>query len=482
MNFKGADTSAGAAGAVQFAVAKHDVQSRFDAALLVTLGLVAAYFLIYPVWRSQFLIEIWFTEGWNAYFQDMAAAGGRIYPSPNDLIINNYPPLSFYAVGLLGKAAGIDNLFLGRAISLASLIGTALGIFSCIRTLTCSRVDAALGSLWFVAIMSHNFTSYVGANDPQLTGEAIMTGGLAWMLARNRTGRSAFGPLLIMVVGGFWKHNMIAIPLTAVIWLSARRGRAAVPAIAASAAAAAVGLAACGFIFGMDFFRNLFVARNYSVDHILGNIGHLQWCALAGLIWLSWLMTSRSIGAKFTSLHVPIALASCLMQWLGDKVFGNAEFDLIIALAIAVGVTCAEIESCSLTRYTGMAAAKVAVVAMLVVRLLATDRQEPLLVMFDQNFRSLFHQGEQSVRNEAQQIAAIEGDVWCFYKVVCRAAGKPFVVDDFLLDELVATRTMGQSDVDDLLRARHITVLHNRPVDAVTLDTSLSHAVVRARP
>ncbi|GAH71182.1 unnamed protein product, partial [marine sediment metagenome] len=28
-------------------------------------GLVAGYFLIWPVWRAQFPLEIWPTEGWN---------------------------------------------------------------------------------------------------------------------------------------------------------------------------------------------------------------------------------------------------------------------------------------------------------------------------------------------------------------------------------------------------------------------------------
>ena len=67
---------------------------------------VKAYFLAWPVWRSQFLIEIWLTEGWNAYFQDAAASGARLYPEASSLTVNNYPPLSFYFVGLLGRLCG----------------------------------------------------------------------------------------------------------------------------------------------------------------------------------------------------------------------------------------------------------------------------------------------------------------------------------------------------------------------------------------
>ena len=98
------------------------------------MAIVALYYLSYPVWRSQFLIEIWFTESWNAYFQDAAARWQPIYPSSSSLVANNYPPLSFYCVGWLGHLFG-DNLFVGRALSLAALIAVGIEIFVCVRAL-----------------------------------------------------------------------------------------------------------------------------------------------------------------------------------------------------------------------------------------------------------------------------------------------------------------------------------------------------------
>lgn len=75
------------------------------------MAALAVYFFIYPLWRSQFFIEIWFTEGWNAYYQDAAASGGRVYPSANTPIVNNYPPLSFYAMrsGCSGVRSAITS-------------------------------------------------------------------------------------------------------------------------------------------------------------------------------------------------------------------------------------------------------------------------------------------------------------------------------------------------------------------------------------
>ncbi|WP_027546733.1 DUF1761 domain-containing protein [Bradyrhizobium sp. WSM2254] len=456
------------------------VVSRVDVALILIMAALAVYFFIYPLWRSRFLIEIWFTEGWNAYFQDVAASGGRIYPSASALIVNNYPPLSFYTIGLLGSVLG-DNLFVGRALSLISLVVVSIEVFACARILAGGVIGPALGALWYAAIMSHNFTSYVGANDPQLAGEAIMGFGLAWLLRRHKAGGAPLGPLLVMIVGGFWKHNMIAIPLTAVVWLFARRGRQALASVAISILAAAVGLAACGVIFGADFFRNLLTERSYSLGHVLLNIGHLQWSAPAAVIWLSWVFNSRSLGAKFTSIHVPVALASCLLQWTGDAIFGNAEFDWIIALGIAIGVTCASIETSVVARYIGSTWTRAAVVALLVLRLIATDRQEPLLILMDPQFRRGFEAGEQSVRKEATQVAAINGDVYCDIKIVCRMAGKPFAVDDFKAGQMLATKRLSQSDLDALLASRRITTFKDNPIGMGAVSTSLAHAIRHAR-
>ena len=280
---------------------------------IAVFALLAAYFLAWPIWRSQFLIEIWLTEGWNAYFQDTAASGARLYPEASGLTVNNYPPLSFYFVGLLGRVFG-DNLFIGRALSIVGLIGVAVEIFVCVRMLTGGRAGAMIGALWYVAIMSHNSSAYVGANDPQLAGEATMGAGLVLMLARDRAGKSVTPALLVMVVGGFWKHNMVGIPLTAVAWLFLNHGKKAIRPVGISAIATGVGLLICYAAFGKEFFENLLIARDYSLNHVLGNIGHLQWSAPALIIWAIWASTNRSTAARFTMLHVPIGLFACILQ------------------------------------------------------------------------------------------------------------------------------------------------------------------------
>jgi hypothetical protein len=442
---------------------------------LVLLSFAAIYFLIWPIWRAQFLIEIWPTEGWNAYLQDAAASGRRLYPAPDSLVGNNYPPLSFYAIGILGKVFG-DNLFVGRAVSLLALAAIAVEIYGVVRLLVLDRTAAAVGALWYLAIMAHNSTAYVGINDPQLAGEAIMGAALFWFLWRNRDGKSVYAPLLLMVAGGFWKHNMIAIPITAIAWLFMSRGRRAVTPALVSAVAAVAGLAACGAIFGSDFFSDLLAVRQYGFANVLTNIGHLQWSALAFLIWLAWALNDRhSSAARFTALHIVVGLFAAILQWFGHGVSGNAEFDFILALGIGVGVAFGRIERTWLARTIGAPGARDLMILALVLRLFGSDRQETALLFLSDQFRSSVAAGERNLIDDVAQVVAIPGDVACTVKVVCRLAGKTFVVDEFKTEEMVAAGSATESDVAAMLKSRQITPF----VSAMAADAHVDESIIR---
>ena len=442
---------------------------------LLMLSFAAIYFLAWPIWRAQFLIEIWPTEAWNGYLQDAAASGQPLYPAPDSLVGNNYPPLSFYAIGYLGRIFG-DSLFVGRALSLVALAALGIEIFLAILLLVKDRTAAAVGALWYLAIMAHNSTIYVGANDPQIAGEAIMGAALVWFLARERDGRSASAPLLLMVVGGFWKHNIIGIPITAVGWLFINQGRRAIGPALISVAAALAGLVACGALFGPAFFSDLLATRQYGFANVLTNIGHLQWSALAFVIWLAFVLSDRrSVAARFTSLHIGVSLFACLLQWFGHGVSGNAEFDFIIALGIGVGVTFARIERFWPARIIGADRARDAMVLALVLRLLVSERQETALLFLSEPFRSAVAAKQHNVIADVAEVVDIPGDVSCTVKVVCRLAGKRFVLDEFKTEELVATGSASKADLAALMRSRGITRFAGQTPNSASIDESIVH-------
>src|SRR2546423_8243173 len=77
--------------------------SRLTTILIWSIAVLAALFLVWPVWRAFFPMEIWGNEGWNAYHADQAIRGSGLYPTPDGFVASNYPPLSYYLIGWLGR-------------------------------------------------------------------------------------------------------------------------------------------------------------------------------------------------------------------------------------------------------------------------------------------------------------------------------------------------------------------------------------------
>jgi hypothetical protein len=152
----------------------------------------------------------------------------------------------------------------------------------------------------------------------------------------------------------------------------------------------------------------------------------------------------------------------------------NAEFDLILALGIGIGVAFERIETSLLAQQIGIGRSRDLLLVLLVLRLVVSDRQGSALVLLSPQFRSVLQAAQQTVRDEAEQVTAMPGDVFCRNKVVCRAAGKPFVVDEFKMEELVATGKATDADIAALLKERDINVFVSDPKTMPSsVDTSL---------
>src|SRR5581483_10884800 len=83
-------------------------------------------------------------EGWNAYHALAAMSGGPLYP--HGMMVNNYPPLSFYIVGALGRSLG-DMILAGRLVSLLSFVAVTMGLAVLVRQLHGTALAALLAAL-----------------------------------------------------------------------------------------------------------------------------------------------------------------------------------------------------------------------------------------------------------------------------------------------------------------------------------------------
>ena len=185
--------------------------TRLQAILIWSIALLAALFLVWPVWRAFFPMEIWGNEGWNAYQADAAMRGAaQLYPPSDGLVANNYPPLSYYVMGWLGRLFG-DPLYVGRAVSILSTLGISAAAAVVVRQFGGSRAGTLIAGFWFVATLARFFEFYVGMNEPQLFGLAVMSAGFAWFFKRHAQGRAVEPAILLMVLAGFIKFSSTGV-------------------------------------------------------------------------------------------------------------------------------------------------------------------------------------------------------------------------------------------------------------------------------
>ena len=453
------------------------------------LCLVALLSVAGPIYRSFLGIMINTNEGWNAFYADAAIGGMKLYPSLDLLITNNYPPLSFYCVGAIGKMIG-DTILAGRLLSLAGLFVIAFLIVKIVRKLGGSWKAGLVGGAYFIATLSLFFRWYVGANDPQLLAQAVMVFGFflflnaeesrrgywpAQMFHTNllrKPGRAmntsldsnfdldsmhAYSPaakissilphqpsrpprhdqygkfglaMLVMIIAGFFKHNMIALPLAALLWLTLqRRWRVFFFCCGFSLLIIAMGFACCQGAYGADFFHNLFTPRQFLLGKITQEFVDLYAVAIGLGIWMlvGWKFRKEP-SVQCVTIMILTGLVVGGVQRLGSGVFVNAQFDLVVALSIGMGVAFNEVVRMD----KDTEGLQVGLVLLLTLPFLML----PVFLPFSSAYRAKMVCLEQRTAARIATVRAIPGDVFCESYIAYRA-GKPFVVDAFNVEERI---------------------------------------------
>src|ERR1700712_5311980 len=93
---------------------------------VIMLAMVMPLFWFFASRTGHSLLEN-YNEGWNALYIDRVNSGGALYPGPDELLLNNYPPLSFVIVAGLARLVG-DAMTAGRLVSAASFVIVAVMI------------------------------------------------------------------------------------------------------------------------------------------------------------------------------------------------------------------------------------------------------------------------------------------------------------------------------------------------------------------
>jgi hypothetical protein len=424
--------------------------SRLALAWLILWALVLA---AWPVYRSGLDAAIDPNEGWNAYLADAAMGGAPLYPGRDQLITNNYPPLSFYAVGLVGKLVG-DNVLAGRWLSLLAMVGIGAAVARMVLVLGGTRVGAVMAATWFAGTMCRYFTDYVGMDDPQLLAQALMALAFAGFLRTAWRGGDGTAYILAMVIAGFFKHNIVAMPVAAMAWLFLYRRDHFRRCAIVAAGAMAIGFAACYGLYGEAFVFNFTTPRSHDWRESFNALEDLR-CVVAGLVaWaVLWRIGGRERG--ICNLWTGIALGAFFLQKSGAGVDVNAEFDCVIALSVVTGLAVSRLFRAFPREGWGLALARGGVLVLLWAGWWMTPELEVARLVFDPSFREGIAQSEREMAAAVAQACAAMGNVRSD-PLVCYRAGKPLAVDEFNVQERIRAGTLPRNAVSRLLESRKL--------------------------
>src|SRR5262249_22451099 len=166
----------------------------------------------------------------------------------------------------------------------------------------------------------------------------------------------------------------------------------------------------------------------------LGRLGPL----LPALVpWAIWVWHDRkSEAARFSATFVVFTFAGFFIQKVGAGTDINAAFELYVAVAVAIGLAFDRITLVPIFWGMSIATRERWVAAVLALSLITAPGIEAYLLLISPSYRAQFYEDAEVTRAEIKRIAAIPGPVHCDVETVCRAAGKPFVYDDFFIGQL----------------------------------------------
>lgn len=397
---------------------------------IVALAVFVTVHLAWLVYRLPIPLEIFTNEAWNAWHAVAATGARTLYPGRDELIINNYTPLSFYLVGYVGKLLG-DVMLAGRIVSLVSAVSIAAMVYLIVRRFGGGRGAAVIGALWWLASIFRSGADYVGANDPTVPALAVMLAGLTWFLARMDAGRSVLPAVAVLVLAGFFKHNLVVLPVVALVWLAFKDVTGAVRAGLFGAALSAVGLACCYFAYGPDVFTQLTLPREIRLLRPLQHLNRLQYMIIGLVVWGIWIASDRrSPAARFTSLWIGLGFVSFLLQKLSPGVANNASFEMWVGVAVGFGLAMAHLSSWPMAARHGAGVVRGVIVAFVFVRLLADPNLDPYRLA-SPAFRADVAARVAEFDREVAAVRAGPQPVGCYVMSICFRAGAPFVYDNF---------------------------------------------------
>ena len=441
----------------------------------------------FPVKRSFANVEVNYNEGWNAYRAAMVEKGIPLYGKPPEGFGTGtaYPPLSFHVIGSLGTAATFT--FVGRWISLISLIATGIFVALIVRHEGGSRQIAIFSFLLYEIGIALLRPDRISMNDPQLLGEALSAGGLYFYARNSKSNRFLVISALFFCLAGFTKHNLIAFPAAVAVDLLFRSVRAF--AVWAGAMLVSAGLLTAA---------TLLIDGRYFPTHLLGGGGgraYSYWLGWSSyhhyvLIFQSLLVVAAAWSIWAFRSHRVFALALVFSHALAFLLAGgfgvdlNIFFNALAATAIACGVALSDFSFAGVDSRPPVLNSVVAL--MFALFFISVVVFVPGQLRRDRERARALPAQESEFRSSVDFVKARPGPALCESLLLCYEADKPFEYEPFSVRDQVKTGRIRENDVLQLLRTHHFETvqiaLRSDEVDLNELDLRASLSSTQTAP
>ena len=402
-------------------------------------------------------------EGWNAYLTAGMLHGDKLYPGSQAYIVNNYPPLSFYVVGLFGQLTG-DLIVAGRLVSLLAvgIIGAAMTVLA--RQHGATKTVSLLAPLWFLAGLLL-FTDYVGMDDPQLLAHAVSLSGLVVLMRRpEKIGLAA----ALFVAAFFVKHAVIALPIAAFLWLLIEDKRRALRLALYGGSLAIAGLILFRLAYGVSLFAVVATARTYSISQLVSSFSHwLIWTgpAILALAVLAWRV--RQSAVRFWALYAAIAILIGTYFLGGAGVDPNVMFDADIALGVGLVL--------AIERLRGWQQPVAAAVIAAPLVFVATTNGEWQEAYLD---TAMLKSEAAVARADIAFMASAKGPGLCEMLAFCYWAGKPPAVDMFNIGQAFETGARSDEEIARAVKDKRYAVIQFDPGEPYALGENVYQALI----
>lgn len=436
--------------------------SLFSGIVLISAIMLAASNIL----AIGFVFERNYNEGWNIYNAERLIHHEVIYDD-NYWRVNNYPIISFLLVAGVNLVFH-DLLLSGRFVSLASFLAIGALAALAIRRFGGDRIDAVFGggcTLGFCYLVAPD---WIAADDPQTLAEAFMLGGLVTYLSVG-TGRSGllYAALLIML-GAFTKHNIVAIPLAISVDLALHSPRRLAFWLAACTGLAVAFIGLTKLVAGGDFIGHLLSPRIYLWYNTQYHLMKFLWRFKFPLLVI--LACSKQTFSRQRVLLAAYGVITIAAGFFLSGIEGtsfNLFQDAAVFLGIAVGVSLHELRQRAFAeaQVSSTLARRIALVVGCILAAL------PILTRSPEAFGEVFHArrllaaaegAEGAFLADAAYVEAIHGSAICESLLLCYRSGHDFGIDPFNSRENMLTGQLDQSELIRRVVAREFAVIELR--------------------